>query len=134
MRSRGCVEAAHFDLPLRFTARIVAARERLTSPNLIAKLPGRDRKLASQYVAISAHLDHLGIGAPINGDKIYHGAMDDASGVATVLDIADRLKKGTRPRRSILIRRGHGRRNGSARIPLLCRAPICACIEHRRRL
>jgi Peptidase family M28 len=92
----------HFDLPLRFTARIVAARERLSSPNLVAKLPGRDRKLASQYVAISAHLDHLGIGAPINGDKIYHGAMDDASGVATVLDIADRLKKGARPRRSIL--------------------------------
>src|ERR1700728_4127757 len=82
----------HFKLPLRLTAHVVAARERLSSPNLIAKLPGRDRKLASQYVAISAHLDHLGIGAPINGDKIYHGAMDDASGVATVLDIADRLK------------------------------------------
>jgi hypothetical protein len=92
----------HFDLPLRFTASIVAARERLSSPNLIGKLPGRDRKLASQYVAISAHLDHLGIGAPINGDKIYHGAMDDASGVATVLDIAHRLKRGARPRRSIL--------------------------------
>lgn len=92
----------HFNLPLRLTAHIVAARERLSSPNLIAKLPGRDRKLASQYVVISAHLDHLGIGAPINGDKIYHGAMDDASGVATVLDIADRLKKGARPRRSIL--------------------------------
>jgi hypothetical protein len=92
----------HFGLPLHVTAHIVVSRERLNSPNLIAKLPGRDRKLASQYVAISAHLDHLGIGAPINGDKIYHGAMDDASGVATVLDIADRLKRGARPRRSIL--------------------------------
>jgi hypothetical protein len=91
-----------FDLPLRFTARIVFTRERLSSPNLVAKLSGSDRKLTSQYVVITAHLDHLGIGAPINGDKIYHGAMDDASGVATVLDIADRLKKGTRPRRSIL--------------------------------
>lgn len=92
----------HFGLPLHVTAHIVVSRERLNSPNLIAKLPGRDRKLASQYVAISAHLDHLGLGAPINGDKIYHGAMDDASGVATVLDIADRLKRGARPRRSIL--------------------------------
>ena len=92
----------HFELPLRFSARIVASRERLSSPNLIAKLPGRDPKLASQYVAISAHLDHLGIGAPINGDKIYHGAMDDASGVAAVLDIANRLKRGAPPRRSIL--------------------------------
>jgi hypothetical protein len=92
----------HLDLPLRLTARIVAARERLSSPNLVAKLPGRDRKLAAQYVALSAHLDHLGMGAPVNGDKIFHGAMDDASGVATVLDIAHRLKRGARPRRSIL--------------------------------
>ena len=50
----------------------------------------------------SAHLDHLGVGAPINGDRIYNGAMDDASGVAAVLDIASRLKNGPRPRRSIL--------------------------------
>ena len=92
----------HFDLPLRFKASIVVTREHLSSPNLIAKLPGRDARLASQYVVVSAHLDHLGIGAPINGDKIYHGAMDDASGVATVLDIAHRLKKGMRPRRSVL--------------------------------
>jgi len=58
--------------------------------------------LKSQYVAVSAHLDHLGIGAPVNGDKIYNGAMDDASGVATVLDIAHRLKNGPPTRRSIL--------------------------------
>ena len=51
---------------------------------------------------VSAHLDHLGIGEPINGDKIYNGAMDDASGVAAVLDIAHRVKNGPRPRRSIL--------------------------------
>jgi Zn-dependent M28 family amino/carboxypeptidase len=58
--------------------------------------------LKSEYVAISAHLDHLGIGAAVKGDKIYNGAMDDASGVATVLDIAHRLKSGPAPRRSIL--------------------------------
>ncbi len=92
-----------FALPMRLQASVVARREGLTSPNLVAKLEGSDPTLASQYVAISAHLDHLGIGAPINGDRIYNGAMDDASGVAAVLDIAHRLKTApVRPRRSIL--------------------------------
>jgi len=91
-----------FALPFRLRARIAVTRQALSSPNLVAKLPGRDPKLAAQYVAVSAHLDHLGIGAPINGDALYNGAMDDASGVATVLDIAQRLKKGPRPRRSML--------------------------------
>jgi Zn-dependent M28 family amino/carboxypeptidase len=92
-----------FRLPQHLRATVVAARQDLSSPNLIAKLDGRDPKLAAQYVAISAHLDHLGIGAPINGDRIYNGAMDDASGVAAVLDIAHRLKTlPARPRRSIL--------------------------------
>ncbi len=92
----------HFALPLRLKAHIVATRSAATSPNIVAKLDGRDAKLKAQYVVVSAHLDHLGIGAPINGDAIYNGAMDDASGVATVLDIAHRLKHGQRPRRSVL--------------------------------
>lgn len=91
-----------FEMPLRLKAGIVATREQLSSPNLVARLRGRDPKLASQYVLVSAHLDHLGIGAPIAGDRIYNGAMDDASGVATVLDIAHRLKAGPRPKRSVL--------------------------------
>jgi Zn-dependent M28 family amino/carboxypeptidase len=91
-----------FDLKTRLKASVVAARETLTSPNLIAKLEGGDARLNSEYVVISAHLDHLGIGEPINGDRIYNGAMDDASGVAAVLDIARRINSGPRPRRSIL--------------------------------
>ena len=91
-----------FDLKPHLKATVVATREILTSPNLIAKLDGRDAKLKSQYVVVSAHLDHLGIGEPIHGDRIYNGAMDDASGVASVLDIAHRLRNGPRPRRSIL--------------------------------
>lgn len=91
-----------FALPAHLRVHVVAKRSALTSPNLVAKLPGRDPALAAQYVTVSAHLDHLGIGAAINGDTIYNGAMDDASGVATVLDIAHRLKHGPRPRRSIL--------------------------------
>jgi Zn-dependent M28 family amino/carboxypeptidase len=91
-----------FALPLRLKARIAFTRNAVSSPNLVAKLTGSDPKLAGQYLVVSAHLDHLGIGAPINGDKIYNGAMDDASGVATVLDIAHRLKQGPRPWRSVL--------------------------------
>jgi Zn-dependent M28 family amino/carboxypeptidase len=91
-----------FELKPRLKAAIVATRKRLTSPNLIAKLEGSDPKLKSEYVVVSAHLDHLGIGEPINGHAIYNGAMDDASGVAAVLDIAHRIKNGPNPRRSIL--------------------------------
>jgi Zn-dependent M28 family amino/carboxypeptidase len=91
-----------FDLPARLKATVAAKREKLTSPNLIAKLEGSDPKLKSEYVAVSAHLDHLGVGEPIAGDKIYNGAMDDASGVAAVLDIAHVLKAGPRPKRTML--------------------------------
>jgi len=90
-----------FPLPVRLKASVAASYTHLTSPNLAAKLEGSDPKLRSEYVAVSAHLDHLGIGAPVNGDKIYNGAMDDASGVASVLDIAHRLKQGPPPRRSV---------------------------------
>ncbi len=54
-------------------------------------------------MVVSAHLDHIGIGAPINGDAIYNGAMDDASGIASLIEIAKGLKEsGGRPKRSIL--------------------------------
>lgn len=91
-----------FALKPRLTAAVAARRTPASSPNLVAKLEGSDPKLRSEYVVLSAHLDHLGVGAPINGDRIYNGAMDDASGVASVLDVAARLKAGPRPRRSVL--------------------------------
>jgi len=91
-----------FALPVRLKAKIAAARSPITSPNIVAKLEGGDAKRKAEYVVVSAHLDHLGIGEPINGDRIYNGAMDDASGVAAVLDIAHRLKAGPPPHRSIL--------------------------------
>ncbi len=54
--------------------------------------PGTDPKLKDEYVVLSAHMDHLGIGEPINGDRIYNGAMDNGSGSALVLDIANSLQ------------------------------------------
>jgi hypothetical protein len=93
-----------FDLKKRMTATVVTERDAVVSPNLVAKLEGSDP--AAGCVAVSAHLDHLGVGEPIHGKTIYNGAMDDASGVATVLETARSLSedaaKGIRPRRSVL--------------------------------
>jgi Zn-dependent M28 family amino/carboxypeptidase len=75
----------------------------IDSNNAVAKVEGRDPKLRNQYVIYSAHWDHLGIGEAINGDKIYNGAADNASGVAGLLEIAAAFTKANpAPRRSIL--------------------------------
>ncbi len=80
--------------------------KRVQAPNVVGILPGRDPKLRDEYVVYSAHWDHLGIGAPNkNGDTIYNGALDNATGVAAVLAIAEALSKlppAQRPRRSSL--------------------------------
>ncbi len=57
-------------------------------------LRGSDAKLRSSAVLLSAHLDHLGIGRPVNGDRIYNGADDDASGTTAVLELARILGPG----------------------------------------
>jgi Zn-dependent M28 family amino/carboxypeptidase len=80
--------------------------KRVEAPNVAAILPGRDAKLRDEYVVYSAHWDHFGIGAPDkNGDTIYNGALDNATGVASVLEIAralSQLPASQRPRRSFL--------------------------------
>jgi len=84
-------------------AKIVGEHSTVESPNIVAKLEGSDPKLKSEYVIVSAHLDHLGVGAPIHGKTIYNGAMDDASGVASVLETAKAFSQAKiRPKRSIL--------------------------------
>lgn len=96
----------HFDLHKELSAKVTVEREKVESPNLVAKLEGSDPKLKNEYVLVSAHLDHLGVGAPIHGKTIYNGAMDDASGVASVLETAKALSTdaahGVRPKRSVL--------------------------------
>jgi Zn-dependent M28 family amino/carboxypeptidase len=73
------------------------------SQNVVALLPGSDPVLKDEFVVFTAHLDHIGVGKPIKGDDIYNGAMDNASGVATLLDVAAMLKEsGTKLRRSVL--------------------------------
>ncbi|SPE32383.1 Peptidase M28 [Candidatus Sulfopaludibacter sp. SbA6] len=92
-----------FPLPatLRATLRVEAAD--LRSDNILATLPGSDPALASEYIVVSAHLDGYGIGEPWNGDRIYNGAFDDAAYVATLIDMAQRLREtGQKLKRSLL--------------------------------
>jgi Zn-dependent M28 family amino/carboxypeptidase len=83
----------HFTLPVSIKARTRFASRALESANIVAVLPGTDPVLKNEYVVLSAHVDHIGIGEPINGDRIYNGAMDNASGVAVLLDVAASLKR-----------------------------------------
>jgi Zn-dependent M28 family amino/carboxypeptidase len=83
----------HFPLPVSIRAKVKLEKKNVDSANIIAKLPGSDPALKSEYVVLSAHIDHVGIGEPINGDRIYNGAMDNASGSAVLLDVAANLKK-----------------------------------------
>jgi Zn-dependent M28 family amino/carboxypeptidase len=82
----------HFALAVSLQANAVIQTKSLESANLVAKLSGSDPALKNEFVVLSAHIDHVGIGAPINGDRIYNGAMDDGSGSALVMDIAASLK------------------------------------------
>jgi len=70
------------------------------SKNVIATIPGTSR--SDEYIIYTAHWDHLGIGRPIDGDSIYNGAVDNASGTACLLAIAEAFKKGPAPERSVV--------------------------------
>ncbi len=87
-------------IPLKAKASIEIKNQLRTidSKNVIGVLEGQT---PDEYVLLTAHWDHLGIGEPQNGDKIYNGAVDNASGVATVMDIARAMTKAPKPKRSI---------------------------------
>ncbi len=94
----------HFALPVSIQAKATMKITNLESSNVIARLPGSDPQLKNEFVVLSAHIDHLGIGEPINGDRIYNGAMDDGSGSALLLDMAASLKQHPEKlRRSVLL-------------------------------
>jgi Zn-dependent M28 family amino/carboxypeptidase len=92
-------------VPLGVRAKI-AIQNRLRmidSHNVIAKLTGSDAKLKNSYVMYTAHWDHFGIGPEVNGERIYHGAVDNASGTAALLEIARAYQQlATRPKRTIV--------------------------------
>jgi hypothetical protein len=93
----------HFEVPAKLKGTVAVTRADVDSQNVAALLLGTDPALKDEHVVFTAHLDHLGIGKPIDGDAIYNGAMDNASGVASLLDVAAMLREsGARPRRSVL--------------------------------
>jgi Peptidase family M28 len=75
---------------------------KVDAPNVVGLLEGGDPKLKREYLIISAHLDHLGSGRTVDGDSIYNGAMDNASGIASLIETAKALATGPRPKRSII--------------------------------
>jgi hypothetical protein len=90
----------------------VPAAERLYGGNVVGVLEGSDPALRDQVVLVDAHYDHLGIGAPEQGDSIYNGADDDASGTAAVMFIARALAKGPRPKRTVVFMATTGEETG----------------------
>jgi len=92
-----------FALPVTAKMHSVQKLKDVSSPNVVAKLEGSDPTLKNEYLVYSAHLDHLGIGEPVNGDSIYNGALDNASGSAILLEVARAFSQmNPHPKRSIL--------------------------------
>lgn len=95
--------AQAFDLATRITMRTRTAHEDVESFNVVARLEGSDPELRDEHVSYVAHVDHFGVGVAVDGDSIYNGAHDNASGTSIVLEIARAFTSlPTPPRRSVL--------------------------------
>lgn len=87
----------------RIEADVATNQSKVNSENLVGVRPGTDPALKNEYIVVSAHLDHLGVGEPVNADRIFNGAMDDASGIASLIEIARALRdQKSKSRRSVL--------------------------------
>jgi Peptidase family M28/PA domain len=96
--------ASSFDMGTSIRIKYSSSFTDIESYNVVGKISGGDKKLKDEYVVHTAHLDHVGVGRPIKGDSIYNGAHDNASGVASLLEIARVYKQmGSKPLRSVLI-------------------------------
>jgi Zn-dependent M28 family amino/carboxypeptidase len=91
-------------LPVTLSVTLNTANTAITSYNVAGMLPGSDPTIGKEVVVLSAHLDHVGVGkADAKGDTVYNGAMDNAVGIASLIEEAKRFKtSGKPPRRSIL--------------------------------
>lgn len=107
-----------FALRTKVRIRSQSVTTRVTSPNVVAILPGSDPTLKAQYVALSAHLDHVGIAPTKEGDapdadRINNGALDNAAGVATMLEVAKAAAEApVKPRRSLIFLASTGEEKG----------------------
>lgn len=101
-----------FDLRHSMQLTRKSTHEDLASANVVGILRGTDPAVREEYIAVVAHLDHLGIGEPVGGDAIYNGAVDNAGGVATMLEVARASSSGAGLRRSILFIAATGEEKG----------------------
>lgn len=93
----------HFALQKSIRAVVKANRSQIESKNVAGVRPGSDPTLRNEYVVLSAHLDHLGIGGNDQNDRIFNGAMDNASGIASLIEVAKALNNSKEPvQRSVL--------------------------------
>lgn len=87
--------------------------ERWTGTNVVGWIRGRDPEMRDEYVVLVAHLDHLGVGPSVDGDSIYNGADDNASGTAALLEVAEAFAAASRPpRRSVVFLAVSGEEEG----------------------
>ena len=122
-----------FALPATLRARVTLESTPIESDNVAALLPGSDPALAREHVVLTAHLDHVGVGAAVNGDRIYNGAMDNASGIATLIEVARHLADDDAAAEAVHLVRGRHRRGAwPARLALLRRQPHRPEGQHRR--
>lgn len=98
---------------LRLNIDMEATYDRLTLKNVVGVLPGSDRNLRDEYLVFSAHHDHLGVGLAVDGDSIFNGAMDNASGTSAMIEMA-RAFKSVSPhvRRSVMFAAVGGEESG----------------------
>ena len=116
-----------FPLNQKLRAERHSTTRRIQSPNVIGVLPGSDPKLRNEYIVLSAHLDHLGRIKPEHGDSIANGAMDNAMGVATMLEAARAfVESGTVPKRSIMFVALTGEEEGLLGSEYLAMHPVIA--------
>jgi len=118
----------HFALSVRIHSTTHVNERTINSDNVIGILPGSDPNLRAEYVVLTAHLDHVGVGRAVAGDSIYNGAMDNASGTALLMDVARELAgKPGALKRSVLFAAVTGEEKGlqgSAISPIGPRSPM----------
>ncbi len=91
------------ELPVSVSVLTTSTHDEVTSPNVVALARGSDPNLRDEYVVYSAHLDHLGIGAPVDGDSIYNGVTDNAGSIGMMVEVARAFTRLDTPqRRSVL--------------------------------
>ena len=112
-------------LSVRLAARLRNTLGQTESRNVIAVVPGSDPALSAEHVVLTAHLDHVGVGRPVKGDTIYNGAMDNAMGVATLIE-ATRQLAANPPKRPVLLVALTGEEKGLVGSDYFARHPLPA--------